>query len=175
MSGIQMSSVINDVLIFLREELEYIVPNRTTPIRLFNRAQLEVAVKTECIQFDIAIKLDKHEIETGITSTVSANERSIGGVTADVTTADYYNGWLLKNITAQGEAFITDSVGAGGFQTFALSRKITDQVSGDVFDVEKLAKYIDMPWFVIRPYLQEGVHWDDDVLYPKSVTEIKTL
>lgn len=178
MHGIQMSSVISDILVFLREELEIVVPNRTLPERLFNRAQLDLTVKSECFQFDIAMTLAAREIETGITAADGTTTRTILGALTYVTSpthADYYNGWLLRNITAKGEAFITDSDPDNTNQELRLSHTIVGQIATDIFEVEKLAKYVDLPWYVIRPYLQKGVHWGTEELDPASLPEIKDL
>ena len=149
MRGILMSSVISDVLTVLLDELrEGIVPNRIFVERLFNRAHQEIVTQLENFKFNLRTTITKQTSES-VTATANTDTRTIYA-SGSAFTDDEHNGWLAKNSTAKGEAFITDTVETGS--VLYLSHAIAGQASGDAITIERLAKWVDLPWYVIRPY-----------------------
>jgi len=176
MSGIQMSSVVSDVLVELREELELIVPNRVLPERLFNQAQLQICVLSECFQCDIEATLKGYTSETGLTVGTSPTTHNVPTTSVDNNTDDYYNGWLFTNTTREETAWVLDTqedTPGDGTTLLTLSHAITDQAKADTFKLERLAQYVDLPWYVIRPHFHEGVHWKDQLLGPIALPDLK--
>ena len=174
MRGILMSSVISDVLTVLLDELrEGIVPNRIFVERLFNRAHQEIVTQLENFKFNLRTTITKQTSES-VTATANTDTRTIYA-SGSAFTDDEHNGWLAKNSTSKGEAFITDTVETGS--VLYLSHAIAGQASGDAITIERLAKWVDLPWYVIRPYEHDGVHWggNNQRLDPISLPEMQDL
>ena len=63
--GMLMSKVISEVLTELRNDIELVVPNPDMLERLFNKAQLEIALELECVPLELSTTLSGYLTESG--------------------------------------------------------------------------------------------------------------
>jgi len=182
----RMSAIIADVIQDVRDDLDPArQPNPARLIRLFNELQAQIALNCECLETNIEKVVSGYAIESGLLAIVGTTSRSVvvasdntdpytdGDVQSRV--ADHYRGWILTNNTRLGSAIVTDSADSTGTTTLRLSKAITGMVLTDEFMLERQVRFVDLPWYLIRPKVGKGVQWDTTWLEPASIQEIKEL
>lgn len=168
-----LADIFNDMNDY-REFTNFRMPNTTRLTRLFNEAQNELAIDLECIDNDFEELLPGYLSESLTAEDVTTERKIILSLLKlENDTNDYYNGWLLTNTTRKETAWIVDTVVTGSEVTLNLSRAIANQDADDSITIERIAKYVDMHWSLIRPFLGDGVHWDTYTLKASTMTKIE--
>lgn len=171
----RMTDVITDIIVDIRDIFKDDLPDYVRLERFFNEAQLDLAIRLECITGTFVRTTDYYQSETGLvmaSGTTTRKVRSTGF--DDVTNNDAYNGWRLVNTTRNAETVIVNCVANATYQDCALAREIVGQIAPDGFYVEKICQSMEMPWYLIRPNMDQGVMFDDQEVRPGvSLNEIK--
>jgi hypothetical protein len=143
------------------------------PIGLYNDLYLDSPITDQAQSDSIVVFKNRGLSESGhaiaSTTTLMVRTDDLDGLINDL-----YNGYILKNITRNEQAYIVDTVyGVDAYNDLYLSRPITGQVAGDSITVLREIKTIDLPWYVIRPFQDDGVKWDNCTMDPESISAIK--
>ena len=110
--------------------------------------------------------------ETGYTAGAGTNTTTVVCSTLDNATDDYYNGWLLVNITRSLQARVTDYVAST--KTITLEKAITAQVTTDTFLLRKdmYRLYFDMLMDKARKYILKYYKWPKTLVNDYDIPEM---
>jgi len=169
-----MSEVLSSLIQDMREDYGMILPVPERLQRMFNDVQLQLAVELECVPFIWQTVVQPYATVSG---TINNGSSATNIIVLDDTTDDSdidktadYAGYILRDDTTLDQATVLASANpSGDLVVLTLDHAIDINIDADdAFTLAREARYVDCPWFVIRPHLDEGVIWDDTPLVPVS-------
>ena len=169
-----MSEVCASLIQDLRDDLGKVLPDPGRLTRLFNEVQLDMSVEMECVAFRWQTVVQPYEVISGTMNDASSAARIVvlddTDDDTDIDKTANYAGWTLKDTVTLDQAKVVRSYTvAGNLVGLVLDHLISiNATEDDTFTLTHEQRYVDCPWFVIRPYLDEGVLWDGLPLTPVS-------
>ena len=156
------SDIISAIIQDLRGELGDVIPGENRLNKLFDEVQIQLSVDLECIscQYNAVVPAYAEISDSDITHT-----SAISGVTGTIQTGleenTSYAGYTIKNLTTLAEAKIQNATDTG-FPEVVLyfDRNFVAATTDDLL-ITRESRYVDLPWYIIRPYLEDGVIWND--------------
>lgn len=167
-----MSDVNSSIIQDLRGDYGLLLPDPGRMDRMFNEVQLQLATELECVAFSWQKVVPAYDAVSGLTVNADSAITTVFIDNTDITTD--YTGYIFKNETTLEQAMVLSNYSPGAdIVALILDHSMTNTEDDDC-SLTLESRHVDCPWYVIRPYLDEGVIWDNTPLIPISFSRQNT-